>query len=63
MNINIYITVYIIYTYDSVVTWKDIIKYLQICEGCTHFCEMLYTLCVYLYIHNTNAQYTHTYIM
>ncbi len=23
----------------SVVTWKDIIKYLQKCEGCTHFCE------------------------
>ncbi len=26
----------------SVVPWKDIIKYLQKCEGCTHFCEMLY---------------------
>ncbi len=26
----------------SVVTWKDIIKYLQKCEGCTHFCEILY---------------------
>ena len=25
----------------SVVTWKDIIKYLQKCEGCTHFCEIL----------------------
>ncbi len=25
----------------SVVTWKDIIK-LQKCEGCTHFCEILY---------------------
>ncbi len=24
----------------SVVTWKDRIKYLQKCEGCTHFCEM-----------------------
>ncbi len=24
------------------VTWKDIIKYLQKCEGCTHFCEILY---------------------
>ncbi len=26
----------------SVVTWKDIIKCLQTCEGCTHFCEILY---------------------
>ncbi len=26
----------------SVVTWKYIIKYLQKCEGCTHFCEILY---------------------
>ncbi len=26
----------------SVVTWKDIIKYLQKCEGCTYFCEILY---------------------
>ncbi len=26
----------------SVVTWKDIIKYLQKCKGCTHFCEILY---------------------
>ncbi len=26
----------------SVVTWKDIIQYLQTCEGCTHFCEILY---------------------
>ncbi len=25
----------------SVVTWKDV-KYLQKCEGCTHFCEILY---------------------
>ncbi len=30
----------------SVVTWKDIIKYLQKCEGCTHFCEILYA-CVH----------------
>ncbi len=27
----------------SVVTWKDLIKYLQKCEECTHFCEILYT--------------------
>ncbi len=27
----------------SVVTWKDI-KYLQKCEGCTHFCEILYIM-------------------
>ncbi len=26
----------------SVVTWKYIIEYLQKCEGCTHFCEILY---------------------
>ncbi len=26
----------------SVVTWKYIIKYLHKCEGCTHFCEILY---------------------
>ncbi len=26
----------------SVVTWKYIIKYLQKCEMCTHFCEILY---------------------
>ncbi len=26
----------------SVVTWKDIIKYLQKCEGCTHFYEIMY---------------------
>ncbi len=31
----------------SVVTWKDIIKYLQNCEGCTRFCEIL---CIYIYI-------------
>ncbi len=30
----------------SVVTWKDIIKYLQKCEGCTHFCEIY----IYIYI-------------
>ncbi len=27
---------------------KNIIQYLQTCEGCTHFCEIL---CVYLYIY------------
>jgi len=26
----------------SAVTWKEIIKYLQKCEGCTHFSEILY---------------------
>ncbi len=26
----------------SVVTWKDIIFFLQKCERCTHFCEILY---------------------
>ncbi len=29
---------------------KDIIKYFQKCEGCTHFCEILY-ICVYIYIY------------
>ncbi len=42
----------------SVVTWRDILKYLQKCEGCTHFCEILYdwllfnwtvTFCIGLY--------------
>ncbi len=32
------------YHFFSVVTWKGIIKYLQKCEGCTHFCEILYHL-------------------
>ncbi len=31
-------------------TWKDIIKYLQKCEGCTHFCEILY-IYIYIYIY------------
>ncbi len=35
----------------SVVTWKDIIKYLQKCEGCTHFCEILYIYIIYIYIY------------
>ncbi len=26
----------------SVVTWKVIIQNVQICEGCTHFCEILF---------------------
>ncbi len=32
----------------SVVTWKYIIKYLQKCEGCTHFCDILYVWCFLL---------------
>ncbi len=32
------------YNFFSVVMWKDIIKYLQKCEGCTLFCEILYVL-------------------
>ncbi len=32
----------------SVVTWKDIIKYLQKCDRCTHFSEILY---IYIYIY------------
>ncbi len=34
----------------SVVAWKDIIKYLQRFEGCTHFCEILY-IYIYIYIY------------
>ncbi len=30
------------YHFYSIITWKDILKYLQKCEGCTHFCEILY---------------------
>ncbi len=30
---------------------KDIIKYLQKCEGCTHFCEILCIYCMYIYIY------------
>ncbi len=36
----------------SVVTWKYIIKYLQKCEGCTHFCEILcvsVSVCIHIY--------------
>ena len=33
----------------SVVPWRDILKYLQKCEGCTHFCDTLY---IYLHIHS-----------
>ncbi len=32
----------------SVVTWKYIIKYLQKCEGCNHFCEILYIYYIYI---------------
>ncbi len=28
---------------------KDIMKYLQKCEGCTHFCEILYIYLLYNY--------------
>ncbi len=41
----------------SVVTWKDIIQYLQKCEGCTHIyciyicvCVCVY-VCIYIYIY------------
>ena len=34
----------------SVVPWRDILKYLQKCEGCTHFCETLY-IYIYIYIY------------
>ncbi len=36
----------------SVVTWKDIIKYLQKCQVCTHFCEILIYI---LFKTNTNT--------
>ncbi len=52
----------------SVVTWKYIIKYLQKCEGCTHFCEILYiNLNIYtcnflnIYMYVCAFLYTHTY--
>ncbi len=32
-------------------TWKDKINYLQKCEGCAHFCEILYTVYIYIYIY------------
>ena len=31
----------------GVVPWQDIIKYLLKCEGCTHFCEILYLYSIY----------------
>ena len=34
----------------SVVTRKDILKHLQKCEGCTHFCDILY-INIYIYIY------------
>ncbi len=34
----------------SVVTRKDIIKYLQKCEGCTHFCEIYIYIYIYIYM-------------
>ncbi len=40
----------------SVVTWKDIIKYLQKCEGCSHFCEILY-IYIHTYIHTVYTVY------
>ncbi len=43
----------------SVVTWKDIIKYLQKCEGCTHFCEILYII-IYIHTHTHTSIYLHT---
>ncbi len=48
----------------SVVTWKDIIKYLQKCEGCTHFCGILYIYtCIhtlFIYLFNQNCMGTDT---
>ncbi len=37
----------------SVVTWKHVIKYLQKCQGCTHFCEIL-CICMCIHIFATN---------
>ncbi len=31
---------------------KDITEYLQKCEGCTHFCEILYIYCVIIFMKN-----------
>ncbi len=41
----------------SVVTWKYIMKYLQKCEGCTHFYQIL---CMYIYIKECVWSFTKT---
>ncbi len=51
----------------SIVTWKDIIKYLQKCEGCTHFCEILYlsiylSVCLSVYPSVCLSIYLHIYV-
>ncbi len=65
------------YHFFSVVKLKGIIKYLQKCEGCTHFCEILYVcvcVCVYIYIYiyiyilhtrnyNNNNKCTYLYVL
>ncbi len=38
---------YIQFHFYSIVPWKDILNVLPKCEGCTHFCEILY---IYIYI-------------
>ncbi len=48
----------------SVVTLKDIIKYLQKCEGCTHFCQILYVfiyrLCPHCFGYKEKRGYRNT---
>ncbi len=60
-----YILYIYIYIYIYTVTWEDIIKYLQKCEGCTHFCEILYIYIyiyecyIYIYIHSISQKWVH----
>ncbi len=42
-----YFTLYQSVISSGVVTWKDIIKYLQKCERCTHFCDILYIIIIF----------------
>ncbi len=47
---------YALYNYyvtnkETLNPWKDIIQYLEQCERCTHFCEILY-VCIYAYWSN-----------
>ncbi len=45
------------FNFFSVVTWKDILRYLQKYEGCIHFCEILYIyIYIYIFIMNISAK-------
>ncbi len=42
----------------SVLIWKHIIKYLQTCEGCTDFCEILHpSVCLSVFTYSVNTVY------